>query len=415
MKTMLRVEGAEHVTSRKTESQAERADALQGLFRSLPTDLVRYGPGTVERLPEDVDRLGGKRVFVITSRSIAGNAALLGRIEALLGGRYAGNFSGVRPHVPAGDVFAAAEAARRQNADLLVGLGGGSAIDCAKLVAFVLAGGAARPEKLCRLAMAHEWPEIGATIPQIAISTTLSAAEFSCAAGITDEASRVKGVLAVPRLVPQVIVLDPRLTLSTPRELWLSTGIKALDHAVERLCAVDHQPYIDALCLEAARILIENLRASAGVDEAAVAARGRCQVGAWLSFSGWLNVRTGLSHVIGHQIGARFGVPHGFTSGVTLPHVIRHFHARNSPGQFVLLARALGIDPSPDTAPGAIADIVAGLVADFALPSTLRALGVPREELAALAAAAFEEMKASGRLPAGRTAPDVESVVQAVW
>ena len=187
---------------------------------------------------------------------------LLARVERLLGGRHAGTHASVRAHVPASDVWEAAEAARRCDAEILISLGGGSAIDCAKLVAFVLAGGASSVEALCEVAIAHRRPDIGRPLPQIAISTTLSAAEFSPAAGVTDEGRRVKGVIVNAGLAPRVAVLDPAMTVSTPRELWLSTGIKALDHAVERFCAHDHQPLVDALCIESARLLID---ASSGV------------------------------------------------------------------------------------------------------------------------------------------------------
>jgi alcohol dehydrogenase class IV len=394
-----------------------RDDSLRpplGTFRALPLDLVSFGPGMVQRVGEDLDRLGGRRVFVVTNRSIASNPALISRIELILGDRLVARFSAVRPHVPASDVFAAVEAARQCRADLLISFGGGSAIDCTKLVAFVLAGGAADADGLIRLATSHGRPEIGDLLPHIAISTTLSAAEFSCAAGVTDEKRRIKGVLSTAGMMPRVAVLDPVLTLATPTDLWASTGIKALDHAIERLCALDHQPLIDVLCIEAARLLIENLPASAENNEAALAARGHCQIGAWLSFYGWLNARTGLSHVLGHQIGARFGIPHGYTSCVTLPHVIRLVHAKTATRQLALLAHTLGLDDSKEPA-SAIADIVAQLVRHFALPSTLSALAVPEDELDALAGAAFEEMTASRRLVSGQTPDDVARIVQAAW
>jgi alcohol dehydrogenase class IV len=387
----------------------------QGAFRSLPTELVRFGSNAISYLAEDIESLGAHRVFVIASRSVANNQTIFTKIKALIGKSYVGTFSDVRPHVPSSVVFAAAQAAIQQSTDLLISIGGGSAIDCAKLAAFVMAGGAKDPDSLFRMASSYAQPKISGAVPHIAISTTLSAAEFSCAAGVTDEASHVKGVLTNIYLAPRVVVLDPTLTLSTPSELWLSTGIKALDHAIERLCALNHQPLIDTLCIEAARLLTKNLPASTGSDELTLVARAQCQIGAWLSFYGWLNVPTGLSHVLGHQIGARFGIPHGYTSGITLPHVIRLVHAKSSPEQFVGLARALGVDSNPEAAAAAVAGLITGLVQKFSLPANLRALGVPHEQIALIAAAAFDEMKRSGRLSAGQTLSDVAHVVQAAW
>ena len=137
------------------------------------------------------------------------------KLEGVLGERWAGTCSGIRQHVPSRTVAAATTQARAARADALVAFGGGSPIDAAKIVALELLGDG----------------EPQAAMPQIAVSTTLSAGEFTPFAGITDEETRVKGLRTDPRICPRTVVLDPEVTLSTPHQLWAATGVKAMDHA----------------------------------------------------------------------------------------------------------------------------------------------------------------------------------------
>src|SRR5262249_36027536 len=157
---------------------------------------------------------------------------------------------GVRAHTPAETVDEAAEMVGVAAADLLVSLGGGSAIDTAKAAAFALAEDGAKP-----------------FLPHIALPTTLSAAEFTFYAGVTG-ADGVKRAVRHEDLAPGEVFLDPRLTLVTPHELWLSSGIKALDHAVESFLGPRHHPVTDALALEAAGRLFVALPACAADPEA---------------------------------------------------------------------------------------------------------------------------------------------------
>src|SRR5215211_7655233 len=124
------------------------ADALMGTFQLLPVDRVLFGPGRVEALAEEVERLGARRAFIITGRSLATKTDLVQRVERLLGERHAGTFAKTRQHVPSQGVIEAAGQARSAEADLLVGLGGSSPVDCAKLVALTLAEAWTEAEQL---------------------------------------------------------------------------------------------------------------------------------------------------------------------------------------------------------------------------------------------------------------------------
>jgi len=206
----------------------------------------------------------------------------------------------------------------------------------------------------------------------------LSGAEFTAIAGVTDLARNVKEGYAHPDLAPLVVILDPRVTVHTPAELWLSTGIRAVDHAVEDLCSINSQPLADAASLHALRLLSGSLRRTKA-DPRDLDARLDGMIGAWLSLVGTQGgVEKGASHAIGHVLGGSAGVPHGFTSCVMLPHVLRWNKPVNADRQ-KRVAEALG-EPEVDAA-----DLVARLIADLGLPRTLREVNVPRDKLRAIA------------------------------
>ena len=212
----------------------------------------------------------------------------------------------------------------------------------------------------------------------VAVPTTLSGAEFTAIAGVTNVARNVKEGYAHPDLAPRAVVLDPRITVHTPAALWLSTGIRAVDHAVEDLCSINSQPLADAASLHALRLLSRGLRRTK-TDPGDLDARLDSMIGAWLSLVGTQGgVEKGASHAIGHVLGGTAGVPHGFTSCVMLAHVLRWNKAVNA-GRQKLVSEALG-DANAEAA-----DLVAQLVADLGLPRTLRDVKVPREQLRTIA------------------------------
>lgn len=389
----------------------ESAAIVTGAFRFLPVDGVLFGPGQVTALPGELERLQRRRAFIITGRSLATKTDLVRRVERLLGERHVGTFAETRQHVPSQGVIAAALQARSAGADVLVSVGGSSPVDCAKLVALALAEEWTDADQLnARADRISRVPPARPPIPQVAITTTLSAGEFTMSAGVTNEKTGYKGGYRHPSLAPRVVILDPELTLATPRQLWLSTGIKALDHAVERLYAADRQPLTVALCREAIRLLLRHLPASTAEAGDTLADRGRCQVAAWLSIFGMNNDGTGLSHSIGHQLGARCGVPHGVTSCITMPHVIGYF-GRRSPSMLADLAEAFNVPADEPEIGQLIGARVANFVASLGTPVRLRDAGVPREQIEPLAAAVLQELH--GRDPA--TVEDLQALLTAAW
>ena len=277
----------------------------------------------------------------------------------------------------------AAAAARAHAADTLVSVGGGSPIDAAKAVALELAG-----DKNGRAGVGTGMPA------HIAIPTTLSAAEFSHLAGVTDEAGGpgarpAKAGFADPRVAPRGVILDAALTLPTPERLWLSSGVRALDHAVETLYAPGAHPIEDVLALEAIRRLFRYLPLSKERPDD-LNARTDLQLAAWMSFFGEVNTPMGLSHNLGRRMGATYGVPHGITSCVTLAPVMRFMSTRDASHTAVIarIGRAIAGDivgDDPRAAQAAV-DAVGDLLARLGLPTRLREVGVEADAIPAIAA-----------------------------
>ncbi len=366
-----------------------------GVFQFLPVDRVCFGPGCLRGLGRELDRLGLRRALVITGTSVATRTDLLWYVEQLLGPRHVASYSGARQHVPASTVEEAAELARLAGIDCLVSLGGGSPIDTAKAVAHRLAS--ERPD--------------GAPPVHLAVPTTLSAGEFTHFYGVTDEWTRVKTGAGDHRLAPRVVFLDAEVTRPTPRDLWLATGIKALDHAVEGFLSPAHQPVTDALALEAVRLLFRYLPVTAE-HPSDLAARQHCQVAAWMSVFSPASVRGGLSHALGHQIGARCDVPHGITSCITLPHVLRFVEPESGERQRVLLS-AMTEEGAPPAATAA--EAVARLIDRLGLPRRLRDVGVPADEIEAIAQAAFPEAQARSGVRPIADPDEVAALLRAMW
>lgn len=358
----------------------------QGSIALPAIERVHSGIPAAQALLAEVERLGAQRVFLVVSRSMNRETDHVARMRDALGARCAGLHEGIPPHTPTDEVVEAASAARAVDADLLVTFGGGSVTDAGKVMQLCLRHGITHLDQLEPYRMitnpdgTRRIPDYdGPVVRQIAIPTTLSGGEYNSQAGTTNPLKKVKQSFRHPLHVPRVTILDPVPTLGTPMWVWLSSGIRAVDHATEGLCSPLNNPVSDASALQALRLLSRALpRVKA--DPSDMAARQDCQLAVWLSVVGrWGGVQMGASHAIGHVLGGTAGVPHGYTSCVMLPHVLRYNAGVNAERQ-ALVAEALGRPGVP------AADAVAELVASLGLPGTLSAVGVSAEQFPLLAA-----------------------------
>jgi|HubBroStandDraft_1064217.scaffolds.fasta_scaffold18729_2 maleylacetate reductase len=354
---------------------------ISGTHRNSVQERVVYGRPALEALSELAASFGAKRLLLTTTGSLGNAAGLATRLAKELGSLCTGVFAGITAHSPREAVIEGAAMARRLESDLLIAVGGGSVIDATKAMQLALWGGVERAADLSNYrvgAARADAMELTPTVRMVAIPTTLSAAEFTPFAGILNVEAHAKERYTHALLAPRAVVLDPAMTVQTPPKLWFSTGMKAVDHAVETLCNPVRAPFADALAEAGLTHLAAGLRASHFKPQDPEV-RLTCQIGMWLAMAGASSGRgIGASHAIGHTLGAMFGVPHGITSCVALPAVLRWNQEVNADRQR-RVAELLG---KPEvTAAAAVKSLAEG----FGLPTTLAAIGIGPERFRAIA------------------------------
>lgn len=337
-------------------------------------DEVVFGRPASEVIIEQMDRLGAARAFLMVSGTLNRETDVIRNIRNVLGPRCAALFDAMPAHTPRGAVIAATEQARAAKADLIVTVGGGSITDGAKAVQLCLANDITTVEDIDRIrAVRGAPPPMNApVVRQISVPTTIAGGEFTATAGVTNERTKVKESLRHRLVMPRAVILDPSIGLHTPEWLWLSTGIRAVDHCVEGICSLESQPYGDAQALKGLSLLAQALP-RVKTNGSDLEARMDCQLGTWLS-TGPLaaGVPMGASHGIGYVLGAEFGVPHGHTSCVMLPSVMRWNRPANAERQ-ALVAAAMG-HPGKDAG-----DVLDDFIRGLGMPRSLREVKVGSE------------------------------------
>jgi maleylacetate reductase len=386
-----------------------------GHFTVQAQERVVFGEPAETVVPAEARRCGCARVFVLSTASLARlDHGPLQRAVRGLDGLHVGTFAAIRAHSPREDVIAAANAAREARADLLVAVGGGSVIDAAKVVQLCLWHGVATPDSMGPYRngappdIARDIEAPGGAIRMIAVSTTLSASEFTCRAAVTDLATHTKQAFEHRLFAPRAVVLDPSATLDTPLWLLLSTGMRAVDHAVESYCSPLANPATEPLSLQGLSLLARALPRihSAPQD---LEARLEAQFGMWQAIAAAAaGVTTGASHGIGYVLGGTYGVPHGHTSCAVLPSVLRWNSVANAERQRAL-SHAMGEPQRP------AADLVRDLVRKLDQPASLREVGVLRDQLDDIAQRAlmYPQMRSNPR-PI-RSAADVREILDLAY
>jgi maleylacetate reductase len=361
------------------------------MFEFPALERVIYGRAAAAALPAEVDRLHARRVFLIVSGTMNRTTDEVEKVRRALGDRHAGTFDAIPPFTPRSAVLAAAEQARAAGADLIATFGGGSVTEAGKVVRLALQHDIRHVDDFDRYRIVVHAdgknatrPFDGPRMPQIAIPTTLSAGELTTGGGATDERVRRKFSHANPQAIPRVVIFDPAPSVHTPLWVWLSTGVRAIDHATEGLCSPLSNPVSDGMYGQALRLLGRSLRATQR-NPADLDARLEAFYGIWLAIAGRHGgVEMGASHAIGHVLGGSCGVPHGYTSCVMLPHVLRFNRAANAQRQ-ALVAEALG-HPGEDAA-----EVVASFIAELGMPQRLSDVGIGRDRFEHIATTAMHD------------------------
>jgi maleylacetate reductase len=311
------------------------------IYQAMPSRVV-FGAGSLERLGEEVERLGARRALVLSTPEQALSAE---RVAALLGARAAGVFARAVMHVPIETARAAREEAARLGADCAVVIGGGSTTGLGKAIA------------------------LESALPILAIPTTYAGSEMTPIWGITEGGVKKTGRDA--RVLPRTVIYDPELTLTLPYAMTVTSALNAIAHAAEGLYAHDGNPIVGLMAEEGIRASAHAL-ARLKVAPADLAARGDALYGAWLCGTVLGSVAMGLHHKLCHTLGGSFNLPHAEVHAVILPHALA-YNAGAAPEAMNRVARALGATSA--------ARAVFELARTHGAPTALSAIGMPAEGL----------------------------------
>ena len=362
-----------------------------GRFVFSAIERIVYGQPAARALRAEAERLQSNRIFLMASGTMSRTTDEVAKVRQALGSRCAGVYDRMPSHTPRDAVLEAAQQARAAGADLIVTFGGGSVTDAGKIMQLCLRHGITDYDGLdaYRVVVKADGTRTvptfeGPTVRQIAIPTTLSGGEFQSQGGCMDNRRKVKHSYRHPLHVPRVTILDPAPTVHTPLWVWLSTGVRAIDHATEGICGQFSNPAGDASLLCALQLLSQGLpRVKRQPDD--LEARLDCQLAVWQAMTARQGgLEMGASHAIGHVLGGTCDVPHGYTSCVMLPAVLRYNRTANLARQR-MVAEAMG-HPREDAA-----DVIAAFIADLRLPGRLADVGVTREQFAMIATHAMHE------------------------
>ncbi len=351
-----------------------------GTYEYFRQERVIFGKPLAEALVEELAHHDAQRIFVVATRSLSHRTDVVMQLRSLLGNRFAGLFDDVEPHVPRASAIAAAAAARVASPGLLIAIGGGSALDTGKMVQLCLAEHITDPRQLDAFRVRTDdvghttMPAIAApSLRQIAIPTTLSGAEWSHTTGSTDPERHIKDIYIHADLAAPAVILDAAISVHTPMWVWLSSGMRAVDHAIGSLCSKHPTPFSDATTVKALGMLNRSLRRVVVAPDD-LDARLESLVGVWLASTGMMRMQYGASHGLSWHLSALADVPHGDCSCVLLPSVLRFNQSVNGERQRAV-SEALG-RPDLDAA-----DAVLDFIQALGRPYRLRDVGITRAHI----------------------------------
>lgn len=343
-------------------------------------DRVVFGRPAEAAIAAEAERLGAKRVFLIVSRTLNTTTPEITKIAEALGERYAGVFDGVAQHTTREGAMHTTRAAREAGADLIIAIGGGSVVDIAKITTLCLEHDITEEDGLDDFAVQVDDEGRrtianfkGPTVRMIAVPSTLSGGEYNAGCLVTDSRRKLKQTFYHQKMMPLVIILDPNLLRYAPQALLLGSGTRAMDHAIEALCAKHGTPLSDAAVLRGIELMREWLP-RAQVDRNDMEAATQCMVASWLcSFGLQARVPMGASHAIGHVLGGTCDVPHFLCTPVMMPGILAYNLPVTGEAQ-KKLATALG---HPEMS---AADAFRAFCKSLGLPTSLREVGVGEDQ-----------------------------------
>lgn len=381
------------------------------LFRTTPRILM--GPGCSEQIGLEVKALKGKRVLIVTDPGII-RAGLIEPVKESLqqAGLPWSIFDRVEPDPRIEVAEECLRTARQEEADCIIGLGGGSSLDIAKVAAVRLAN----PGKIDDFFGIDLIPNPG--VPAILVPTTAgTGSEVTPIAILSDTREKLKKGIVSSHLLPKAALLDPKLTVGLPPAVTAFTGMDALIHAIEAYTSVNANSLTDHLAFRAIELTAGNLLTAYARGED-LEARSNMLEGSLLAGMAFANAGVTAVHAFAYPLGGEFHhIPHGLANSVMLPHVLRFNMLGNLP-KFAAIAAALGLaveDLTDRQAAEAGLEVIEELMVDLNLPLRLRDLNVPEEAIPGMAQGVMKVTRLLANNPRRITLEDAERIYRNAW
>jgi len=370
----------------------------------LPTEII-FGVGSLKVVPEKVRELGKEHVFVVTDKGVKAAGILEKVLKVLEEEKFKVSVYDAIEGEPTTDlVEQVTEEVKKSGAQVVLGVGGGSALDTAKAAAAMVTN----EGKI------FDYAGIGKIknqpLPIIAVPTTAgTGSEATMWAVITDKATKIKTGIGSFMLMPTYAILDPELTLTMPPRVTAASGMDALTHAVESYICTATQPISEALAIQAIKLIARSLR-KAVANGRNLKAREEMLYASTIAALAFNVTRLGIAHALASPLGAHFSVPHGIANAILLPHVME-YNLIGAPEKFAEIAVIFGENIShlpPMEAARKAVDAVAKLLEDIGITDKLSSYGATEEKLQPV----VEEAITSGNIAVNPRQPSKEDLLE---
>jgi alcohol dehydrogenase len=377
---------------------------MNNSFTLFNAGRVLAGAGSLERLPELAAEFNAKRVLIVSDKGVAGAGLVEPARKALAAAGMAVTVLDNTPPEPdVADVHAVLDAARAAGqTDLVVGIGGGSAMDVAKIVAVLLK----HPVSLRDLLNKAPIPARG--LPTVMVPTTAgTGSEATPNSIILVPEDELKIGIVSALLMPDAVILDPLLTLSLPQHITASTGMDALTHAIECYCSKKGNPFSDLYGLEAIKLISRSIRRAFNDGRKDIEARHDMLLGAFYGGVCIATSSTTAVHALAYPLGGKYRIAHGLSNAMLLPFVME-FNLEGSEQRFAAMASAMGLPADGER----MIEALYALNADLGIKSTLRDKGVTDSDLDGLVEGASKVTRLLDNNPRPMSRSDMRAIYQ---
>jgi alcohol dehydrogenase len=390
-----------------------KIDAMKNfIFQTVP--VLHFGEGCLAELPGQIAALRASRPMIVTDKGIV-NAGLIAPVEQTLraAGLEVAIFDEVVADPPEAIVLQAIEAAKSAGVDIVIGLGGGSSLDTAKVVAALAVDGAQPLADIYGIGLLDR-----KGLPTILIPTTSGTGSEVTAISILTTGETTKAGIISPHLVADVALLDPALTLGLPANVTAATGIDAMVHAVESYTSRNGKnPVSDMLAIEALKLLTAHIETACS-DGSNMVAREAMLRGSMLAGQAFANSPVGAIHALAYPLGGIYHIPHGLSNALVMPYVMQYNLEAAAP-LYAELADALNIPRGSENSSEARAqqliDFLEALAVSVKAPRKLRDIGIARDATTELAEAAMLQTRLLDNNPREVTLADAQRIYDAAW